>query len=228
MNLQPIEATAWWRTCRWTLGLTAVMAAVNLGLFHVHSQVLASLIEWLQFDRQAILDGQFWRLITGNLVHWSREHFWLDVGVFLIVGLMYERQLSWRYPWVLLGSALAVGCGVMLLAPELATYRGLSGVDSGQFAAVLCIEVMLARTERRRWLWLAPAALIFTVKILHECTSGQMFFGTESLGDIGVPTPVAHAAGALAALVVVWVGAEKRWTWKVQTASPGSGRQAEC
>ena len=48
MSLQPIEAAAWWKTCQWTLGLTAVMAAVNLGLFHVHPQVFASLIEWLR------------------------------------------------------------------------------------------------------------------------------------------------------------------------------------
>jgi len=221
MSLQPLESTPWWKTCRWTLGLTAAIAIANLGLFLVDSEVFASLIEWLQLDRQAILDGQLWRLITGNLVHWSREHLFLDAGVFLIVGLMYERHLSWRYPWVLLGSALAVGCGVMLLTPELATYRGLSGVDSGQFAAVLCVEAMLARTQRRRWLWLAPAALIFVVKILHECTSGQMFFGTESLGDIGVPTPVAHAAGAVAALVVVAVSGSRRWMWNVEVASPG-------
>ena len=35
-------------------------------------------------------------------------------------------------------------------------------------------------------------------KIIYECGTGQMFFGTESLGDIGQPVPLAHGIGVLA------------------------------
>lgn len=189
----------WWKECPWTLGLAAVMAVANLGLLDNAPAILTQLVETLQFDRHAILDGQLWRLLTGNVVHWSVEHFLLDVGAFLAVGLLYERHLGRRYPWILLASAVAVGGGVLVFAPEMATYRGLSGVDSGQFAAALAVECWLAVREPRRWTWVAPAAAIFAVKILYECGSGQMFFGTESLGDVGVPLPVAHAAGTLAA-----------------------------
>jgi rhomboid family GlyGly-CTERM serine protease len=161
------------------------------------------LIEWLQFDRDAILAGQLWRLVTGNLVHWSMEHFLLDVGAFLVVGVMVEGHLKQNYLWILLAAAVAVGCGVLALAPEMTVYRGLSGVDSGQFAAALCIESAAALRDRRRWIWVAPAMSIFVLKIVYECTSGQMLFGTESLGDIGIPTPVAHAAGAAAAVALI-------------------------
>ena len=182
------------------------MAVLNLGLFPFASGALGPLVEWMQFDRQAILHGQLWRLLTGNLVHWSVEHFFLDVGAFAIVGLLYERHLSRHYPWILLAAGLAVGCGMLVLLPEMATYRGLSGVDSGQFAAALCVECRLAGRQARRWVWVAPAAVIFTVKIFYECLSGQMLFGTESLGNIGLPIPLAHVAGASVAVIFLAVG----------------------
>ena len=134
-------------------------------------------------------------------MHWSREHFLLDVGAFAMVGMLYERHLGRRYPWLLLLCGLAVGLGLLALVPRMSLYRGLSGVDSGQFAAAVCAEAWLARRDRRRWLWLAPAAAVFLLKIVSECATGQMFFGTESLGNIGEPVPLAHAAGAAAAVV---------------------------
>ena len=57
-----------------------------------------------------------------------------------------------------------------------------------------------AARDVRRWLWVAPAAAVFLLKIVSECATGQMFFGTESLGNIGDPVPLAHAAGTAAAV----------------------------
>ena len=129
--------------CPWTLGLCAAMLLANVGLLPHAAEAGRSLLEWLEFDRQAILQGQLWRLITGNLVHWSVEHFLLDVGPFLIVGLLYERPVRRQYPWFLLGSALAIGASVLVFLPAVETYRGLSGVDSGQFALAVCVELGL-------------------------------------------------------------------------------------
>jgi rhomboid family GlyGly-CTERM serine protease len=176
------------------------MLLLNLELFLSGSVGLTSCLESLQFDRDAILTGQVWRLITGNMVHWSAEHFLLDVGAFLIVGVLYERHLNRRYPWILLTAALAVGCGVLLLRPDMQTYRGLSGVDSGQFSAALGVEALLAARDPRRWIWVAPAAAVFLVKTVYESATGMLFFGTESLGDLGQPIPLAHTAGTAAAL----------------------------
>ena len=186
--------------CPWTLGLCAAMLLVNVGLLPHAPGAGRALLGWLEFDRQAILQGELWRLLTGNLVHWSLEHFLLDVGPFLIVGLLYERSVRRQYPWFLLGSALAIGVTVLALLPEVETYRGLSGVDSGQFALAVCVEIRAARREPRRWVWLAPVAAIFLTKIVWEGATGQMLFGTESLGDIGVPIALAHVVGTVAAL----------------------------
>jgi rhomboid family GlyGly-CTERM serine protease len=176
------------------------MLLFNLGLLFDRPNWSSHLVTTLQFDRPAILHGEIWRVITGNLVHWSLEHFALDVAVFLVVGCLYEPIIRRIYPWLMLASAAAVGVGLLLFQPALTIYRGLSGVDSGQFAAAVGIECLLASREKRRWLWVGPATAVFALKILFECGTGQMFFGTESLGDIGRPVPLAHAAGVAAVL----------------------------
>jgi len=204
--LETAAARPWWKDLHWTLGLCAAMALCNLGLFAGTGPIFERLISLLEYDRGAILDGQLWRLLTGNLVHWSREHFLLDVGAFAVVGLLYERHLGRHYPWVLLVCGLAVGGGMLVFLPEMSIYRGLSGVDSGQFAAAVCVEFHLARRDVRRWLWVAPAAAVFLLKIVSECATGQMFFGTESLGNIGDPVPLAHAAGTMAAVAFLLAG----------------------
>jgi rhomboid family GlyGly-CTERM serine protease len=199
----------------WTIGATLLMVFLNLGLFSWAPTASQKLIELLQYDRAAILDGQVWRLVSGNLVHWSPEHFFLDVGVFLLVGLLYERLLKPVYPWLLAGMGLALGLCLLVFQPELATYRGLSGVDSGQFAAALAVEVALARQMPWRWLWVLPAALVFVLKIGFEFLTGRMFFGTESLGNIGMPVPLVHVAGAMLALVAMVASrgqSFQRWT----------------
>jgi rhomboid family GlyGly-CTERM serine protease len=192
--------TSWWHENRWTLGIVVALCVANAGLLCGAPAFARTLVGLLEYDRGAILHGQWWRLVTGNLVHWSPEHFLLDAGAFLFVGVLYERHLRPAYPWLLLASALAVGCGAMVLLPEMQTYRGLSGVASGQFAAALCAEATLARRDRSRWLWLAPVAAVFAAKILFEIGTGQMFFATQSLGNIGVPVPLSHAAGIAGAL----------------------------
>ena len=190
----------WYEACPWTLGLSTVMLLLNLGLLFWTPNA-ENVLNWLQYDRSAIVEGQLWRLVTGNLVHWSAEHFLLDVAVFLFIGCLYERSLGNSYPWILFLTGMAVGASALIFLPQMALYRGLSGVDSGLFAAVLCLECGQAQRDRRNWLFLLPAVGIFVLKLGYESATGRMFFGTESLGDLGQPVPLAHAAGAFAAVL---------------------------
>ena len=196
-------SNAKWRMCpfRSALTLGALLLVMNLGLLAGAPTWAKGFAESLQYDRQAILDGQLWRLVTGNLVHWSPEHLALDVGGFLLLGLVSERPLRGAFVRLCLVLSLAIGVALLIFLPRLEIYRGLSGVDSGLFTAALAVEAAQARFEPRRWLWLFPAAAIFVVKVVYECASGQLFFGTAALGELGVPVPLSHAIGALAATV---------------------------
>lgn len=195
--------------CPWTLVFAGLMLLLNLALFTEMPNPLDAVITALQFDRAEILDGQIWRLMTGNLVHWSKEHFLLDIGAFLLVGILCERSLGKSYPWMLATAGLCVGVAVLVLQPEMSTYRGLSGVDSGQFAAALCAEFRRSKKVKGDWWFVAPAAVIFLIKLVYESMTGQMFFGTESLGDLGQPIPLAHVAGAIGGLIFVCIVAVK-------------------
>lgn len=192
------------RSVSWTLGLAAVMLLANWSLFCRSSALPGKLTALLEYDREAILHGELWRLVTGNLVHWSAEHFVLDVGAFIVLGLLYEppfKRARMAFGSFLLFDALAIGAAMFALLPDMNVYRGLSGVDSGAFAAALFVEAAQARRDPRRWFFLAPAIAVFVAKIGFECWTGELFFGTSSLGDLGQPVPLSHATGAVAALL---------------------------
>jgi rhomboid family GlyGly-CTERM serine protease len=176
------------------------LVVLNLGLFPGFEGNGAKLLTQLQFDGVAIRQGELWRLLTGNLVHWDRPHFWLDVIAFLVLGLLYERHLGWRFPCLLLWTATIVGFAQLLWWPPNTLCRGLSGVDSGLFAAALCFEVTRALKSPRRWLWLAPAAALFVCKLVYEATTGRLFLSALVLTDEGGVANLAHVVGAVSAV----------------------------
>ena len=188
------------RLAPWTIALATTITLLNVGLFDGAPIAARRLLDVLQLERAAMADGELWRLLTANLVHWSPAHFALDIGAFLVVGLLFERSLGRAYPWMLLASAVAVGVAVSTLRPELAFYRGLSGVCSGQFAVAVAIRLFRADSPAQFGCTLA-AAVIFAAKLATETVSGELAFATERLGDLGDPVPIAHLAGTAAALL---------------------------
>lgn len=194
--------------CPWTIAVTLCLLVANLGLVDGVPTALTSLPDSLEYDRQAIVAGQLWRLVTGHLVHWSVPHAALDLAAFFVVGVLYEKRLRTNlsrhalvaklaYPSLLATSAVVVGAAIFMLRDDLATYRGFSGLNSAQFAAVLVGEWRSWRSKSLRLVTVGMATAVFVTKIVTECVTGAMFFGTEALGDLGQPVPLAHATGAL-------------------------------
>jgi rhomboid family GlyGly-CTERM serine protease len=175
------------------------MAALNLGLFLPELAWTQELLEWAQFDRNAVAGGELGRLLSAHLVHWSREHFLLNLGVFCLLGILYERRLGKLFPWLLLACGSAVGLSVLVLAPEFSIYRGFSGVDSGLFLAALALEGSRPRSSLTSRLLIGTASVVFLTKLAFEGVSGEWLFTTTHCGDLGEPVPVAHISGALAA-----------------------------
>jgi rhomboid family GlyGly-CTERM serine protease len=198
--MTPDRSTRWWTGAKWTLSLSGVLVLLNLDLALGTWTPAGELLTAMEFHGEAIRQGEVWRLLTGNLVHFNRAHFYLDVGVFMALGLLYERYFAWSYPWLLLVLALAAGLGGLVFWPEPTVCRGLSGVDSGLFAAALCVEFALAAQDRTRWLWVAPAAMIFAIKNAYELATGHSFFGTEALLGPAKLATEAHTAAIVAAV----------------------------
>ncbi|MFZ5537738.1 MAG: rhombosortase [Pseudomonadota bacterium] len=141
------------------------------------------------YDRQAIGDGQVWRLLSGQFVHLNAVHLVLNLLGLAGVMAVWVRELTppLTFLAMVLGSAGAVGLGLWWLVPEVAWYAGASGVLHGLFAAGIVLATR-ASSELR-----AAAALGLLLKLVVEA-----HLDTGSAELIGAP--VIHAAHQLGAL----------------------------
>jgi rhomboid family GlyGly-CTERM serine protease len=186
--------------CKWTLALSAGILLLNLGLLFPAVPQLHDLLRELQFDGTAIRQGEFWRLVTGNLVHWSPLHLYLDGAAFLLLGILYERCFGRCYPCILLVMALVVGLAQCVFWPERSLCRGLSGITAGQFALGLYVEFRLAWRSPRRWLYVTPAAAALSFWLGYGALTGRALFAAAGLPDGVQVASVAHCTGTLTAL----------------------------
>lgn len=169
------------------LAMAALLVAVHLVGGHS--------LEQLRYERNAVLGGEWWRLLTGHLVHADAAHLgWNLLGV-AIVGILFAREYATRQ-WlaVLFLSTAATGAGFLLLEPQLEWYVGFSGVLHGLMAAGL---VAWLRGSRDAVTWFVTA--LFAGKLAWEHYAGALPFTAAS-----VSLPVVHEAhtyGAIGGLV---------------------------
>lgn len=149
--------------------------------------------QWLQFDRNLIAEGQWWRILTGNLVHLNLSHLGLNMTGLLIVWLFFGASLSlWEWTLTLLICSLGTGLGLWFFNPELIWYVGLSGAIHGLLIAGALRQCRAG--NREAWLLLA----LVTIKLTWEQFHGPMP-GSESTAG-GHVVVDSHLWGALSAL----------------------------
>jgi len=105
----------------------------------------ATALEW---SRTGIAAGEYWRLMTGHWVHLGINHLLLNLTGLLITGLLFRRHpaLGWWLGYLML-SPLVISTGLLLVAPELAWYRGFSGCLHG----LLVFTALSNLKSDRRW-----------------------------------------------------------------------------
>jgi len=154
-----------------------------------------------EYDRATILDGQWWRVITGHFVHWNYDHLFWDLLMFVVLGVFTERRDRVSFVVTTVVAALAISAGLWWGTPQLTTYRGLSGIDSALFA--LAAVQLWRGTPRSAW---ATRTLIvsggvgFVLKVAFEIISGQTLFVNAEAAAF-VPLPLVHAIGAAVGVV---------------------------
>ena len=100
-----------------------------------------SVEEALRYERDAVLGGEFWRLLTGHLVHPGRAHLLVNIAGLALVWVFFGTAFSpGRWVAALVVSALGVSLGLLVLNHSVAWYVGLSGVLHGLFAAGLVAQ----------------------------------------------------------------------------------------
>lgn len=169
------------------MGLSVAM--LLLALFH--TQVNPQ----LAYNRDAVLAGQWWRLISCHFVYLNVNHFLLDGGGFLLITYIFRDLLTARLLWLWLAMSAPL-CGLaLLLDPTLTGYVGLSGILHGWLVIALLLGC------RQMPLLHATALLVVAAKLIYEQSS---FYDTNYLHNlIGAPVyPAAHLYGALIGLVI--------------------------
>ncbi len=161
-------------------------------------------LAWMQFDRAAIRGGQWYRLLTGNLVHYDWVHLAANLGAFAFLGWMALRRARGAL-WVVPISAAAVGASLFAWADGVATYRGISGIACALLAWMLVVMAL----EDRRWQaigWLGMLLLI-TAKSVYETATGLVLLPTsapEGVDVVGITHVVGLATGAVMGMGVCY------------------------
>jgi rhomboid family GlyGly-CTERM serine protease len=180
------------------LGLCFFNAGFILG--GAQAQWFQSLCAFMEFDRASILKGEIWRLFTCHLVHWSPEHFYLDVLVFIAQGIVFEPKIGRTYAQVLGIAGGAIGLA-LLLQSDLAVYRGISGLINTQLVLGTGLFVFDPNLKGSIKGFYMAVLSVHLFKIAYETVLKVPFFVTDALGDMGLFTPLAHLIG-----VIVGVG----------------------
>ena len=107
----------------------------------------------LAYDRTAILQGEWWRLITGGWLHHNLNHLLMNLAAWIFICLLLPQRLAgYRSVWLLMLQVALVDTFLFALLPTTHYYWGLSGALHGLFA--ISALLMIQERERQGWWWL--------------------------------------------------------------------------
>lgn len=185
---QSIEAEANNTHFPWiSIGFTAI----TIALFIQFGAIPQTLI----YNREAILAGEVWRLITGHFVHCDLSHLTWNVIALLSLGFLLERRVGEKLMTVTILSCIGVSAWLWLFKPDLANYCGLSGMLNGLLVVLLAILWQETKSP------IVPLiALSAILKISFESMTGQALFANPCWEAV----PGAHGAGIVAGVIYLF------------------------
>lgn len=175
-----------------------------LVLVAIAFQAVPGAAGWLQYDRDALSCGEWWRVLTAHLTHFDLNHLAWDATVLLGLGWACERESRCRMAVALGAAAFSISAALWWLQPEIQIYRGLSGLDSALFG--LLAGTLLRRPQRFARVFALASLIGIGAKLAFEMRTASTLFAS---GAGYVPVPLAHAAGLVAG--VFSAGRVPRW-----------------
>jgi rhomboid family GlyGly-CTERM serine protease len=158
----------------------------------------------LRYQRDSILGGEYWRLLTGHFVHGSLQHLMLNIGGLLLIAALFPRDYTWKQ-WlvVLISSLVVIDYGFVFYEPQLVWYVGLSGVLHGALAAGA-----IAWWRSESTLLASALSCILIGKLMWEQWHGALPLS----GDLPVVVD-AHLYGAIGGAVAAGILSALRQPW---------------
>lgn len=188
-------------SARWLVPLALACLIVALQAAGVRVYAL------LCYEREAVLEGQWWRLFTAHFVHLGWAHCLMNLIGLALCGALAADLRSWR-DWASVLGTLAIGVGLLLflVSPQVSNYAGLSGVLYGLIVCVLA--PMAIRRNAIAWIALGVIGGRIGWQMFVESPNAQ-----STLFD-GHVVAQGHLYGAVCAIgIVVW-----KW-WQMHRAT---------
>ena len=188
----PVDLASLSRSRPGQVPLTCALLAINLllfvlmqadgaGFWHNSSSVP---LAWGASFGPATQDGQWWRLVTAQFVHFGLLHLGLNMWALWDVGRLVERPYGpLRFGLLYLGSGLVGNLLSLAVQGNQAVSGGASGAIFGLYGALL---VFLWRergqVDRRDFSWAFGVAVIFTLTSLGL---GWLIPGVDNAAHLG-------------------------------------------
>ncbi|HSG96510.1 MAG TPA: rhombosortase [Woeseiaceae bacterium] len=154
----------------------------------------SGLREGLAWERDGLMAGQAWRLLSGHLVHLGWTHLLLNLAGLALVAWLVGSAFGWLR-WLIIGlvSIVAIDAGFWSLNPELDWYVGLSGLLHGLLLAGLLPGLL--RIDREALVLTAFVVLkLFWEQLMGPLPGSEATAGNSVIVD-------AHLYGALGGLL---------------------------
>ncbi len=148
------------------------------------------------FELSPLLSGEWWRLLSGHLIHSDWQHWFWNVAALAVLG-SYLEQHSGRL-WFTAMLAGIASVDILLLSDwaQVTRYCGLSGVLN-----TLLVLALFHYWRETRSAWVIVAALVCLSKLTLE-----LFFETSLITHISWPPfPPAHLAGTLGGVILILI-----------------------
>ena len=165
---------------RWQAGLGLALTAL-LGM------ALPDALAALAWQRSAIGDGQWARLLSAHFAHLDAHHLLFNLlGLALIIDLLMEDWHGRDLVTLILASAIGTSLLLWFCEPQLQWYAGLSGLLHGLWAGA-AMRVCLQRRSGMH----AAALLALAIKL------AWLNHGSGAMPVL----PIAHVYGAASGIV---------------------------
>jgi rhomboid family GlyGly-CTERM serine protease len=152
----------------------------------------------LLYNRDALAEGQLWRLITAHWVHFGLAHLIANLAALTAIGVSLERLRSGTLIRFTLISALGISALVWWLEPAMIAYGGLSGMVFGGATLLVLLNLRTSRHALARLRW-SVALLLLVAKAIADVNAWSLtpnVFPSTSAVQVSA---WAHAAGAMIA-----------------------------
>lgn len=172
--------------------VTGLLLAATAGLWLYFGPAPEALV----FDRTTLARGEWWRWLSGHLVHSDAPHALWDIAALGLIGGLMERNGRLRMAAAGLAGLVAVNVCLMWCLPQLERYCGLSGMLNALFVVALADLWRLRRHPA-----IPLAGLILIMKLALEMATHQSL-----VADLRWPSvPEAHLAGCVGGLAFLAV-----------------------